>query len=208
MKGNTRSKYLSPLPTWFPVEVHERQSKNSKNCLSINFASWKRWHPISGRIQPRPHALSQSYRFLIVSLSWSQGAGLKRASGQRTGTWDDQDGSLSQNHHRCHGDLILKDCVIIMILSAPRDSTPPLGEKCGQVSVQQEEVFSTGIHRYKNRKSKKQMCTSWCHSQLEGQVLYPDSEQVLVMRKKSEALKQRLWCGKIHIQCHKYSHKH
>lgn len=70
-------------------------------------------------MQPQPHALSQSYRFLTVSLcgSWSCGAGLKWASGQRTGASGNQDGSRSQNHHPCHADLILREDAIIVILS-------------------------------------------------------------------------------------------
>lgn len=191
MKGNTRSKYLSPLPTWFPVLVHECLSKNRRNCLSINFASWKRWHPISGRIQPQPHALSQSYRFLMVSLcsSWSWGVGLKWASGQRAGTWDNQDGFLSQNHHRCHGDLILKEDVIILILSTGWDSIClPLRKKCGQVSVsmQQTSIFQ-GASTKINKQSKN--CPMKADVQklvsVTAQAYCPDSEQVLVLRKKT-----------------------
>lgn len=159
--GN-EGKYLLKVfqsPSYFPVVVHEDLSKNRKKCLSINFASWNRWHSISGRIQPQLYALSQSYRFLMVSLcsSWSQKAVLKRASGQTAGTRDNQDGALSKNHHRCSGELILKEDVIIMILSTGQESNwHPLWKMwVGFRCYAAKWVFPGSIHQYKKEQQKK-----------------------------------------------------
>lgn len=38
----------------------------------------------------------------------------------------------------------------------------------------------------KHKKAKQKVCKGWCHSQFKSQAWYPDSDQVLVLRKKAE----------------------
>lgn len=86
--------------------------------------------------------------------------GLLWASVQRTGTWDNQDGSLYQNHHCCHGDSIAT------ILTAGWDSVlrategDKIGDslcaaKCGAVS------FPGSIHQYEKKKEEKSNESGW-----------------------------------------------
>lgn len=105
--------------------------------------------------------------------------GLAWASGQRTGTRDNQDGSLSQNHHRCHGDLI------IMILTTGWDSVcVPLGGWGGQVSVY---VQQNVLQKRKIGPKRKQM--SWGS-------LTAQRPRVLRKKKRSYTEALKLWCQK------------
>lgn len=115
----------------------------------------------------------------VVSLcsSWSWGAGLKRASGQRPGTWDNQDGSLSQNHHRRHGDLISKEDVIGVIFStAPRFNPSATG---GGEKTKTWAGFSFYAVESRELPPTLERQATVCPSQLKG--------QVLVLRKENRA---------------------
>lgn len=141
-------------------------------------------------MQPQPHTSSQSYRFLVVSLHSSMSWG----AGDITETWDNQDCSLSQNHHRCHGDFI------ILILSTGWVSIClPLEEKkekrkwagfrlyaanCAyNLSVFQEG--STDLRKEKQEMSRESRAAITHSLKVKG--WHPDCERGLVFRRKTES---------------------